>query len=193
MEDAEQHRALEHGDEPRSHDRGGVDAGCVHPGHVVEREPIEPFHHEHAPGHERGMRPGDDERALVRCRQHPRDVEHVLCLEAEVELLDDGLGEQLDERRWVGERADRDAPHEQRREPCHRGQVAAHETFDRWPLHLDDDVLAGPERGRVHLRDRRGCERRLVDVSEHRLERLAQLRFDDAVDVDPSLRRHLVA
>ena len=32
----------------------------------------------------------------------------------EVELLDDRLGEQLDERRWVGQRGDRDAADEVR-------------------------------------------------------------------------------
>ncbi len=58
------------------------------------------------------------------------DVEHVLGLEAEVELLHDRLGEQLDEGGRVGEGRDRDAAHQQGGDPAHGGQVAAHQ---RWP------------------------------------------------------------
>ena len=57
-------------------------------------------------------------------------------LEPEVELLDDRLGEELDERRWVGERRDRDPPDEMRGDPRHDAQVLAHEvvTCGRWTL-----------------------------------------------------------
>ena len=65
------------------------------------------------------MRAGHDDPALAGLASTRGDVEHVLGLEAEVELLDDGLGEQLDQRRRVGERGDRDAPDEQRRDPRH--------------------------------------------------------------------------
>ena len=53
---------------------------------------------------------GIDVAALAELGERPGDVEHVLRLEAEVELLGDRLGEQLDERRRVGQRGHRDAP-----------------------------------------------------------------------------------
>ena len=62
--------------------------------------------------------------------EHRGDVEHVGRLDAEVELLDDRLGEQLDERRRVGQRGDRDAPDEVRRQPRHHPQVLAHQAGD---------------------------------------------------------------
>ena len=76
------------------------------------------------------------------------DVEHVGGLEAEVELLDDRLGEQLDERRRVGERGDRDPPDEERGEEAHAGEVPSHELGDVGTLHLDDHLLAGARAGR---------------------------------------------
>ena len=66
-----------------------------------------------------------------------RHVEHVLRLEPEVELLDDRLGEQLDERGRVGERGDRDAPDELWCDPAHGGEVAlarAVRSVGRWTL-----------------------------------------------------------
>ena len=109
VEDAVEHRALHERHEPRVQHRFGVDAGVLHRGHVVPRDAVEPFHHEHASGDERRVRAGHDRRALVGLGEHARDVEHVLRLEAEVELLDDRLREQLDERGRVRERGDRDA------------------------------------------------------------------------------------
>ena len=151
-----------------AHDALGVDAGLAHPGHVVELEAVEPLHHEHAPGDELGMRPGDDVAVLVEVAQHRGDVEHVGRLDAEVELLDDRLGEQLDERRRVGQRGDGDAPDEVRRQPRHRPQVVVHEAGDVRSLHLDDDLLAGAQPGRVDLGDRRGGDRRLGELARTR-------------------------
>ena len=51
------------------------------------------------------------------------DVEHVLGLEAEVELLDDGLGEQLDQGRRVGQGGHRDAADQEGGDPGHGGDV----------------------------------------------------------------------
>ncbi len=53
------------------------------------------------------------------------DVQHVLGLEAEVELLDDGLGEQLDQGRGIGQRGDRDAADQHGGDPGHGGDVQA--------------------------------------------------------------------
>ena len=75
----------------------------------------------------RGCGRGHDDRALVGRRRGRGDVEHVLGLEAEVELLDDRLGEQLDERRRVGEHGDRDPADEERGEEAHHREVVAHE------------------------------------------------------------------
>ena len=52
------------------------------------------------------------------------------------------------------------------------------ELRDLRPLHLHDDLLAGVQRGGVHLRDRRGRERHPVELGEHRFERAAQVFLD---------------
>ena len=114
VEDAVHHGALEEPDHAAPHDRLGVDAGRPHALDVGEVEPAEAFHHQHATRHQGGVGAGDDEVALTELGECHGDVDHVLRLEAEVELLDDRLGEELDERRQVGERghgnpADQDA------------------------------------------------------------------------------------
>ena len=86
---------------------------------------------------------GHDRVAHAGVGQHRGDVEHVLGFEPEVELLDDRLREQLDERRRVGERRDRDAPDHAGREPRQRGEVLAHQRRDARPLDLDHDLFAG--------------------------------------------------
>ena len=133
----------------------------LHAGHVVELEAVQALHHEHPPGDQRRVRAGHDVAVLAELVEHARDVEHVGGLEAEVELLDDRVGEQLDQRRRVGEGGDRDPADEVRREPRHRPQVGAHEAGDVGALDLDDDVLAGAQPGGVDLGDRRRRERRL--------------------------------
>ena len=96
-------------DHPGAHHRLGVDPGVPHADDVVEAEAVEPLHHQHPRRHQRGVGPGDDVAALAQLGERAGDVEHVLGLEAEVELLGDGLGEQLDQRRRVGQRGDGDA------------------------------------------------------------------------------------
>ena len=110
VEDAGDHRPLHERHHRRANDAFGVDAGRPHAGDVVELEPVEALHHEHPPRDERGMRAGHDVAGLPEVVQHRRDVEHVGGLDPEVELLDDRVGEQLDERRWVRQRGHRDAP-----------------------------------------------------------------------------------
>ena len=90
---------------------------------VVEREAAQPLHHEDARGDQLGVRARHHHRALVGDREHAGEVEHVLGLEPEVELLDDLLREQLDERRRVGERGDRDPPDQLGRQPRQGTQV----------------------------------------------------------------------
>ena len=131
VEDAVDHRALHEGDHPGADHGLGVDAGVVHAGDVVEVEAGDALHHQHPAGHQLRVRAGDHVAVLAEVAQHGGDVEHVRRLHPEVELLDDRLGEQLDERRRVGERGDRDAADEVGREPRHHPQVVAHETIDR--------------------------------------------------------------
>ena len=115
-------------DEAGVQHRFGVDAGVVHRGDVVPRDAVEPFHHEHAPRHERRVRAGHDQSRAGRSRASTRAMSSMFSrLEPEVELLDDRLREQLDERGRVGERGDRDAADEPRCEPRHRLEVLAHE------------------------------------------------------------------
>ena len=139
------------------------------------------------------MRAGHDRRALVGLGEHARDVEHVLRFEAEVELLDDRLREQLDERGRVRERGHRDPADEPRREPRHRADVFAHEPRDLRPLHLHHDFFAGAQARRVHLRDRRGRDRRAVESLEHVVERAAEIELHDPAHDVERLGRHAVA
>ena len=127
------------------------------------------------------------------CGEHAGDVEHVLGLEAEVELLDDRLGEQLDQRRRVGERGDRDAADQARREPREGGDVVAEELRDPRSLHLDHDLFAGAEAGGVHLGDRGGGDGLLVERLEQLLEGAAEVDLDHGPHVGERLGRHLVA
>ena len=70
------------------------------------------------------MGAGDHDGPLVGRGQHAGDVEHVVGFEAEVELFHDGLGEQLDQRRRVGQRGYRDAADQVGRDPAHGGQMS---------------------------------------------------------------------
>ena len=91
-------------------------------------KPVEPLHHQHPAGHQRRVRAGHDVARAGRARRSTAATSSMFGrLEAEVELLDDRLGEQLDQRRRVGQRGDRDASDEVRREPRHHPQVLAHE------------------------------------------------------------------
>ena len=193
VEDAVDHRPLERRDEAGLEQRVGVDAGRVHRLDVVEREPAEPFHHQHPLGDEGRMRTRNDHGALVRLREHVRDVEHVLGFEAEIELLDDRLREQFDQRGRIGQRGDGDPADELRREPRERGDVVAEELRDPRSLHLDHDLLAGDKTGSMDLRDRRGRDRRFVEPLEEVAQRGPEVDLDDGAHIGERLRRHLVA
>ena len=131
--------------------------------------------------------------ALAQLGERLRHVEHVLRLDAEVELLGDRLGEQLDEGRRVGQRRDRDPTDRERREPRHDPEVLVDELPDRRALHLHDDVLARAQRRAVHLRDRRRGEGLGVEPREHLLRAAAEVLLHHPADHRERLRRHLVA
>ncbi len=100
--------AVDHGALHQRHHRGanhffGVDARVLHAHHVVEVEALQLLHHQHAPSDQRGVRARHHVAVVAQLVQHRRDVDHVGGLHAEVELFDDRLGEQLDQRRRVGQ------------------------------------------------------------------------------------------
>ena len=80
-----------------------------------------------------------------------------------------------------------------RREPGHRPHVPLDRPGDVGALDLDDDLLPADEAGDVHLGDRGGGERRLVERDEDLVETAAEILLDGAADVIERLRRHLVA
>ena len=139
------------------------------------------------------MGPGDHVAALAEQREGVGDVEHVLGLEPEVELLDDGLREQIDERRGVRQRRDRNAPDEMGCDPRHHAQVAVHESVHLRPLHLDDDFLTRTERRGMHLCNGRRRQRLTLERAEDRLEGPQQIFFDHATHAVERLRRYLIA
>ena len=73
-------------------------------------------------------------------------------------------------------------------EPRERAQVLAHERRDSWPLDLHDDLLAGDEAGRVHLRDRRRGERLGRELGEDLLERPPEVALHDRAHVGERAR-----
>ena len=123
VEHAVEQGALEEGDQGGAEHRRGVDAGRAHPDGVAPGEPVQVLHDQHPPGHQLRMGPGHDHGPLAGTGEHLGDVEHVLGLEPEVELLDDGLGEQLDQGRRIGQGGDRDATHQKGGDPRHGGDV----------------------------------------------------------------------
>jgi hypothetical protein len=55
------------------------------------------------------------------------------------------------------------------RQPQHQAQVGLDHRADAGPAHLDDDLVAFVQPGPVHLRQRGGGQRRLVESREHLL------------------------
>jgi len=146
-----------------------------------------------ASGHQRRVRPRDDHGPLLGLREHPGQVEHVLGFETEVELLDDLLREQLDQRGGIRERRDGDAADEVRSEPGEGADVSAHQRRDLGPLNLDHDRFAGDELSPVDLGDRRRRDGFPVETGEDLLERATEVRLDDGPDRRERLGRDLVA
>ena len=139
------------------------------------------------------MGPGHDQGPLLRLGQDAGDVEHVLGLEAEVELLDDGLGEELDQGGGVGQRRHRDASHQSGGDPAHGGQVAADQGGHLGALDLDDHGLARLQGGRVDLGDRGRRHRCALEAGEDLLQGSAQVLLHGGPHDLVALGRDLVA
>ena len=91
-------------------------------------------------------------------------------LDAIVELLPDRARELVDNRHRVDEL---ERSHPLAREPgelIHELEVGLDLARGIRPLHLDDDAAAVRKHGAVHLADRRGRDRHLVELEEELLE-----------------------
>ena len=139
------------------------------------------------------MRSRDDDRALALHCEDRGDVEHVLRFEPEVELLDDRLGEELDQRGWVGESGDRDAADQHRCDPRHGRDVEADEGGHGAPLDLDHHPFSRPEGRGVHLGDRCGGHRSAVEGDEDLREGTTEFLLDGAANRRERLGRDPVA
>ncbi len=109
-----------------------------------------------------------------------------------VELQADGASELLHELVRVDEV---ELPHALARDARRRGhqpQVRLDLARRGRPLDLDDDLGVVRQRRSVHLADRGGRDRLLLEVEERLLDREAQLRLDDPLDVLHRERRDLV-
>ncbi len=78
------------------------------------------------------------------------------------------------------------------REDVHHLEVALDLRADAGTHDLDDDFFAGTQSCGVHLRDRGGGERRLVELGEHFAHRFAVSALDDGFGFQPRERRHAV-
>ena len=139
------------------------------------------------------MGTGHDQRTLAGGGEDPSDVKHVLGLQSEVELLDDGVAEDLDQRRRVGQGGHRDATDQQRGDPAHGGQILAYRRRHAGSLHLDDDPLTGVQYRSVNLGDGGRGEWLRIEGLEHLVEWSAQVGFDDPPDQFEGFGRDPVA
>ena len=121
--------------------------------------------------------------------EHGGDVQHVLGLEPEVELLDDGLGEQLDQGRRIGQGGDGDPADQLGGDPRHGGDVQADQGGHVAPLDLDHHPLAGPQGGRVDLGDGGRGDGHPVEGDEHVGQRPAEVLLDGPPDGGEGLGR----
>ena len=122
--------------------------------------------------------------------QEPPDAALVLGLELVVELLADPLAHLRGERLRVQARG----------EPLHEGQQhhrVAQIRVDRLRhpgvLDLHGHVVAVDRRGAMDLTDRGRCERMLVEVAEHALERTAELPAHQLLELREPNGRDVVA
>ena len=179
-----------------------VDAGALGVVEVREPPPLHEFHRHDPP---RRSRPDDarhhDQRVVGEVEAET--VGHA-CLVAQVALGGQRARELLEQARQVEPPQPADA-----REQCDErrgaGDVGDHARLDAGPHHLDRErgarrqdgagdgaVLLG-ECGAVHLRDRGGGDRRVVEGREQLLGLAAEVRADDGADVLRGRGGHVVA
>ena len=140
------------------------------------------------------MRPGHDVAALAELGQHAGDVEHVLGFEPEVELLGDRLREQLDERRRVGERGDRDAADQVRARATtspRRSWRTSFATCGRWTFTTTRSPVCNVAACTCAIEAAASGTR--SNSREHVFERAAQILLRPPPHPVEALRRHSVA
>jgi hypothetical protein len=109
-----------------------------------------------------------------------------------VELLTDRARELIDERLGVDEVEGVDALADDLRGRSHQLEIRFHLAWSLGALHLDDDLIARGQRGSVHLADRGGRERGLVEREECLLDRQPDLRLDDTTNLDEGDGCHII-
>jgi hypothetical protein len=155
---------------------------------LTQRGAVQPLHDQHPLAAQRLVRDRDPHGAVGRRRHRG----HVGRLDAEVELLADGVGEadgQLAGADGVGPAG---AGLQGAGQAGHDVQVALDRGLDPGPLDLDRDLGPGPQPGRVHLGDRGGGQGPPVEVGEQLGDRPAQLGHEDLLDLVPGGRGDVV-
>ena len=117
--------------------------------------------------------------------EHPRvlarqpDLHHVESLEAEVHLLQDELGEQLDESARVGGAHGAAATLTEGGQQGHGPDVGLELSTQAGAADLDHDLLPGlSQPGGVHLGDRRRSQREVAEGLEDLVDRSTKLTLD---------------
>ena len=113
-------------------------------------------------------------------------------LQPVVELLPDRPGELVDELLGVDEVERTDALLRDPRGLVEQGDVRFDLTRRAGTLHLHGDVLAVRERRAVHLTDRRGSDRPVLELHEELVDRQAEVFLDHLLDVGERERAHVV-
>src|SRR4051794_55910 len=113
-------------------------------------------------------------------------------LEPVVELLADLPRELVDERACVDEVERADAFLDEPRRLVQQREIGLDLARRARALHLDGDALPGRQRRTVHLADRRGRDGRAVELEEEPVDGVAELLFENALDVLERHRPHVV-
>ena len=123
--------------------------------------------------------PVDARAARAGTRRSSVELLGVPRLDAVVELLPDRARELVDDGDGVDELERADALASESGELVHELEVGLDLTRRVRPLHLDDDPAPVRKRRTVHLSDRGGCDRRLLEVDVELLEGEPELVLDD--------------
>jgi hypothetical protein len=164
---------------------------CEHPVRVVpgsddrvsfvDPDTADALRREHAlagahPVHDRDVKAGV-------AREVFRKLRRRRCLEAEIHLAPDGVGEYRD-RLDETQTAQRRYMHfDAFADPEEQVEVAVERRFDAGPQHLDRDLPSLRVHGEVHLRDRGGGDRLLVEAVEQLFQWPAELVLDSRSNV----------
>ena len=157
---------------------------------VGELDPVDPFERQH-PGPR--VLPVDLRHADVRvAREMAVEVLRVARLLPVVELLADRARELVHELAGVDEVERADPLAREPRRLVEQAEVGLDLPRRARPLHLDRDAAPVRQGRAMHLADRRGRDRRGLEVEEQPLERVAELLLDHALGLLERERPHVV-